>query len=222
MNLVVFDFCETLVNFQTANAFVNFVAERKKTWWSRFISKLEIVLMQSRFFAIVDRFFSKYNFSKRVNLMKIRGYKELDILNYANDYYNTIIRDNTLKLIVSELEKYVNQGDYVMIASGGYDVYLNKFAKDFGIKQVISTNIEFKKGKVSGFYVDGKDCLFDEKVIQLNQFLNKNDLKFDKKIVFTDSITDLPLLMWANEAYVVSNRTTQTWPGKYNFKEIVL
>jgi len=222
MNLVVFDFCETLVNFQTANAFIDFVVERKKTIWSRFIAVLEMVLLYSRFFAIVNKFFPKYNISKRVNLMKIRGISEIDIKNFAYNFHQNIINKSAIQPLIDELKRFVNNGDYVIIASGGYDVYLNLFATENKVKQIVSSKIEFNNGKASGFLLDGKDCLYEEKVIQLDKLIQTNNLEFQHKISYTDSITDLPLLKWSNQGIVVSKRRAQNWPHIYNFNEIVL
>lgn len=222
MNLVVFDFCETLVNFQTANAFIDFVVERKKTIWSRFLTSLEFIFVHSRIFAIVDRFLPKYNISKRVNLMKIRSISELEIKNFASDFYNTIINKSIIHFLFTELKKYVDNGDYVIIASGGYDVYLNLFAADNNVKNIVSSKIEFKNGKATGFLLNGKDCLYEEKVIQLDELIHTINLEFQNKISFTDSISDLPLLKWSNEGIVVSKGRSQNWPQIYNFKEIVL
>ena len=222
MNLVVFDFCETLVNFQTANAFIDFVVERKKTIWSRFIASLEMIFLHSRFFAVVDRFFPKYNISKRVNLMKIRGISEIDIKNFAINFHQNIINKRTIQPLLDELKRLVNNGDYVIIASGGYDVYLNLFASDYKVKYIVSSKIKFNNGKASGFLLDGKDCLYEEKVIQLDKLIHANNLEFQHKISYTDSITDLPLLKWSNEGIVVSKGKSQNWPHTYNLKEIVL
>ena len=222
MNLVVFDFCDTLVNFQTANAFIDFVVERKKTIWSRFITSLEMILLHSRFFSVVDRFFPKYNISKRVNLMKIRGISEIDINNFAINFHQNIINKRTIQPLLDELKRFVNNGDYVIIASGGYDVYLNLFAADYKVKHIVSSKIKFNNGKASGFLLDGKDCLYEEKVIQLDKLIHANNLEFQHKISYTDSISDLPLLKWSNEGIVVSKGNGQKWPQIFNFKEIVL
>jgi HAD superfamily hydrolase (TIGR01490 family) len=222
MNLVVFDFCETLVNFQTANAFIDFVVERKKTIWSRFIASLEMIFLHSRFFAVVDRFFPKYNISKRVNLMKIRGTSEIDIKNFAINFHQNTINKKTIQPLLDELKRFVNNGDYVIIASGGYDVYLNLFAADYKVKHIVSSKIKFNNGKASGFLLDGKDCLYEEKVIQLDKLIHANNLEFQHKISYTDSISDLPLLKWSNEGIVVSKGKSQNWPHTYNLKEIVL
>jgi HAD superfamily phosphoserine phosphatase-like hydrolase len=222
MNLVVFDFCETLVNLQTANAFIDFVVERKKTIWSRFIASLEMIFLHSRFFAVVDRFFPKYNISKRVNLMKIRGISEIDIKNFAYNFHQNIINKSAIQPLIDELKRFVNNGDYVIIASGGYDVYLNLFATDYKVKHIVSSKIKFNNGKASGFLLDGKDCLYEEKVIQLDKLIHANNLEFQHKISYTDSISDLPLLKWSNEGIVVSKGKSQNWPHTYNLKEIVL
>jgi phosphoserine phosphatase len=132
----------------TVRQFIDFVVERKKTIWSRFIASLEMIFLHSRFFAVVDRFFPKYNISKRVNLMKIRGISEIDIKNFAINFHQNTINKKTIQPLLDELKRFVNNGDYVIIASGGYDVYLNLFAADYKVKYIVSSKIKFNNGKI--------------------------------------------------------------------------
>ena len=54
-----------------------------------------------------------------------------------------------------------------------------------------------------------------------NQFLKYNAMLFSKSIAYSDSISDLPLLQWADEGVVVSRHKSQAWAKTYGFTEIV-
>jgi len=221
-NLVVFDFCETIVSKQTANNFINFIAERNKTKWSRIIGKLEYFLTQTRFFAIVDRMYPKLNLSKKINLLKIRGLIEVDLKTYANKYYKDFIVKNYNQVIIDAMKMYLSKNDsLVVIASGGYNPYLEIFCKEFNIYHLFSSKIECNNSKVTGFY-DGEDCMFEEKVKQLNSFIEINKLTFSNKIVYSDSISDLPLFKWSDIRYVISYNKSQNWPSTYDYNEIII
>lgn len=220
--LVVFDFCETIVSKQTANNFINYISSENKTKWSIFISKLEYFLTKTRFFAIVDRIYPKLNLSKKTNLFKIRGINEQDLKTYAKKYYKEFIVENYNQVIIDAMKMYLSQNDtLVVIASGGYNPYLEIFCKEFNIHHLFSSKIECKNLKVTGFN-KGEDCMFEEKVKQLNAFIEINKLTFGNKIVYSDSVSDLPLFKWGDISHVISYNKSQNWPLKYNYNEIII
>ena len=59
-NLVIFDFCETIANFQTADAFVEFVLTKKpKSWRNFYYEKIISFLKKNYIIAICYKFFPK-------------------------------------------------------------------------------------------------------------------------------------------------------------------
>ena len=112
------------------------------------------------------------------------------------------------------------QNDIVIIISGGYSPYIKVFAEQHGIKYFFATEIELSKNKVTGHF-SGKDCLNQQKVELLEQFLQDNPIQFSSSIAYSDSSSDLPLLKWVNEGYVVSKDSSQKWAFENKLKEII-
>jgi HAD superfamily phosphoserine phosphatase-like hydrolase len=116
--------------------------------------------------------------------------------------------------------KYVDNGAKIVVISGGYEIYLKHFFAEFPEVIVFGTKIEFKNGKLTGMF-DGKDCMFQEKVNILDRWIETSGQNMEKSVVFSDSISDLPLLKWANEGFVVSHKKEQNWAKMNNLKEII-
>ena len=78
MKLVIFDFCETLVNFQTADCFSRFVLEKESR---NFILKTDLLLDKMKFY----KFCSKFNLDscsqKKILLTNLNG------LNKEKEYF---------------------------------------------------------------------------------------------------------------------------------------
>jgi phosphoserine phosphatase len=107
-----------------------------------------------------------------------------------------------------------------VIASGGYLPYIKVFSQKHKIKHSFATQIDIKDKKITGQF-NGKDCLYNQKVILIEEFLNANPIKYASSVAYSDSITDLPLLQWADEGVVVSKHKSQDWAAKNNLKEII-
>lgn len=220
MNLVVFDFCETLVHFQTADRFVDYVIEKEKYnkyRWLRFVTR---VLSKLRVIAIVNKFSPELNLAKRLKLFQIRGVKSSRIEVLAKEFYEQELMTHLIAPLYDLLQHHINQNDYIMLISGGYSPYLKVFLEQHHLKKHFATEIEISDGKVTGFF-SGKDCLYAQKVVLLDQFLKDNAILFSKSIAYSDSISDLPLLQWADEGVVVSRHKPQLWAKTYGFTEIV-
>jgi HAD superfamily hydrolase (TIGR01490 family) len=220
MNLVVFDFCETLVDFQTADRFIDFVIAKEKYRKYRSVDFVTRILSKIRVIAIFNKFYPKLNLSKRLKLFQIRGVENATIEVLARDFYDQELMTNLISPLYELLQHHIEQNDYVMIISGGYAPYIRFFTEQHNLKKYFATEIGISDGKVTGFFL-GKDCLFEQKVILLNDFLTNSSILFAKSIAYSDSSSDLPLLQWADEGVVVSRHKPQPWAKTYGFKEIV-
>lgn len=213
-----FDFCETLVNFQTADAFVNYVRERTQKPRMLGLERIRIWLVRLKLIYILETLTGwNRSINKRLILFQLKGFGKERLNALARDYYETRIKPNAITELQNLLKELNGKGWDIVLVSGGYDIYLKFFAEEMGIKDVICSRIGYKNNICTGF-MQGLDCLNKNKVALLEQ---RYDNKKIKSISFSDSKTDIPFLSWTNEGYVISKNRHQSWVDNYNFKEIV-
>lgn len=219
MNLVVFDFCDTLVPFQSANSFVNFVVESSGSFARNFYLKIVYLLIRIKAVNFIERLGFE-NLSKKLILFSIRGLEKGALTSIAAEYYQQKIQPFLIDKTVQILKEYLDQKSRVIVVSGGYKIYIDHLKQTLGIEEVYASRLEYKNDKATGF-LDGADCLGAEKVRQLNELFPTKKL-FDNIVCVSDSITDLPMLQWGNHGIVISKARSQYWPGKYSFKEVIV
>jgi HAD superfamily phosphoserine phosphatase-like hydrolase len=218
--LVVFDFCETLVTFQTADKFVDFVIEKENYKKYSLLNIIKEVLTKLRLLAVVSILFPKLNLSKRLKLYQIKGVSRTTIDTLAIQYYNEILVQHKIIPLHELLLKHIDNQDHILIVSGGYAPYIKYFSEIYKLQYSFATEIEFHNNIATGMFF-GKDCLFNQKIVLMETYLKKNKILFDESTAYSDSITDLPLLRWADKAYVISKDKSQKWAIENGFNEII-
>ena len=217
--LVILDFCETLIKFQTADRFIDYVCAEKNVFLHRFISHTESFLKKIKFTSLIYKIFPKYNFNKRLKLLSITGIKK-DYLSLKAISYNEILLDNMILKMKEILTDSLKNNNIIIIVSGGYEIYLSKFSNLFNIKNFIGTKIGFKNNRATGL-IDGLDCMFENKITLLESYIKKNNLNYDTSVLYSDSITDISLFEWADEGYVVSKNYSKKWVKSQDLNEII-
>jgi HAD superfamily phosphoserine phosphatase-like hydrolase len=218
--LVVFDFCETLVTFQTADRFIDYILEKENYRKYSAIIKLTYILTKLRVLAIISKFFPELNLSKRLKLYQIKGISKNKIHSLAVSFYEEVLVHHKIKPLHELLLKHIDNQDHILIVSGGYAPYIKYFSEIYKLQYSFATEIEFHNNRATGMFF-GKDCLFNQKVVLIERYLKNNKILFDDSIAYSDSITDLPLLRWADKAYVVSKSKSQKWAIQNGFNEII-
>jgi len=218
-NIAFFDFCETLVNFQTADAFVDYVADRSQSIRMKKIESIRRWLYSHHIITMLTLLsFTRVSVNKKIKLFQLKGFSRSELEMYAMDYYINMIKPNIIQPVLMKMLHLQNLGYKIIIVSGGYDIYLKYFAKDYGIEHVISTRLGYNDNDCCTGRFDGIDCLYKNKVRLLNICFQKEKLY---SIAFSDSSSDIPFLSWADEGYVISKDRHQKWLDNYNFKEII-
>jgi len=215
--IIIFDFCETLVDFQTADAFVEYVCMHSDYYPIRLRMCINRILNKARILDVLEILTKwKKSYHKKACLWQIKGLSKRELEDLSLGYYEEKVRPHLIDKTNAILRDYLSQNVPVWIVSGGYDIYLQHFAREFGIGRIISSRLKFREGVFTGF-LDGLDCLHENKVRLLNQYLTK-----DVNILasYSDSITDIPILRIAEKSYVIS-RKHQEWINKYKFNEII-
>jgi HAD superfamily phosphoserine phosphatase-like hydrolase len=218
--LVIFDFCETLFDLQTADKFIDFVIENVKYRKYNFLTVLTNLLVKLRVFLIISILFPGANLLKRLKLYQLRGISQTTIQTLAIRYYEEILVHRKISILHEVLRKHIVSQDHILVVSGGYSPYVKYFSEVYKIQHFFATEIEFHNCRATGKF-NGSDCLNNQKVRLIEAYLKNYTLFFDETIAYSDSISDLPLLCWADQAYVVSKNISQKWSREYGFNEIV-
>jgi len=217
-----FDFCETLVNFQTADAFVDYIRSVKNSFYMRFLEIVLNVLKKIRIIAALNKLLPRSTIGKRIKLLQLRGLEYDELNKLAESYYRKLIRPGFIKPVITEMQKLKEQGYEICLVSAGYSTYLKYFAAEFQINHLIATEIKFNNsGKICKGSISGKDCIGIEKVHRLNSYFEVQDVNYHESISFSDSITDLPMLILTGKSIVVSRVRSQSWSQKNKFEEII-
>lgn len=217
-----FDFCETLVNFQTADAFVDFVRESNGNSCMKFLNSFLNVLKSVKIIAVLNKLFSNTSLEKRLKLLQLRrlGYEELNFM--AGLFYQNLIRPNLIGPLITELQRLRQHGYEVCLVSAGYSIYLKYFAEEYQIKHLISNEVKFSQHRNYCLgTILGRDCIHSEKVKRIETYYENQNIDFNKCISYSDSISDLPMLLLTGEGVVVSRGASQAWCNQYKLKEIV-
>lgn len=219
MNKVaLFDFCETIANFQTADAYVDFVRQNLNDKRMCRLERMQKCLRKLKLIQILDKLTNnRHSINKRIKLYQLKGHSLFKLQELAKAYYQEKIRPNFIPEILKKVQDLKERGYSVLVVSGGYDLYLRFFVEEFALTDLISTKIEFKDEVCTG-KLEGIDCLRGGKIEMLNHYF---DEKPDYSVAFSDSRSDLPMLLWAEKGVVVSQNRHQLWVENYKLEEII-
>ena len=219
VKVAIFDFCGTCVNFQTADAYIDYAT--KDFIDAKTLQKSEAKrkrLLKLRIIQLHDRFF-KSSLNKRIIAQRIKGMKYEDADKRAINYIKDKIEPALIKETIDLFKEYKSSGAYTLFISAAYDIYLSKFVQKYGFDGMVSTKLISKNGVMLGKIKD--DCVGKRKAKEAIKYLDNKFGKGNYEIVFSigDSKTDIPILELAQRKVVISTKH-QDWV-KENYEEII-
>ena len=203
--IVFLDFCDTVVDFQTADAFVNFC--KKRTTYRKFPYRFKIFLHKTRLYGLVDSFFKKDQLGKMLDLLCFSG-KERELIDkLAKEFYLEMIKPRFIQGVIEPVRKYIRDNYTVVIVSGGYDAYINYFASEFGIKYIVCNQFYYKKDIFKG-KIKEHDCMGQEKISRIKLLAEQEGLILDSDntVCFSDSESDIPLFKLCKKRFCVLSK----------------
>lgn len=203
MKVAIFDFCDTLVSFQTADEFIKFCAIRRNKVKFYF---LEVVRHILRKFRIL-----RGPANKKFLLRYIKGLKEDELDLLANDYFENRIKDKLLESTLECLRVLKSSGYKTIIISGGYECYIKKFAELFDCDEVIATEIEIIDGIATG-NIAGLDCMGVNKIYKLESVIDIQKINYDESYTFSDHDSDIYIFSLVKNRFVIRRQGyDQSW-----------
>jgi HAD superfamily hydrolase (TIGR01490 family) len=207
MRLAIFDFCDTLVNFQTANEFCRYVLKKESRYFYLTLDKFFEVCFVYR---IAAKLSVKRLSQKRMLLNGLKGMNMNKLESYGLSFVDDEIQKKIYIEVFERFKSHIDKKDCVVINSGGYDAYLKHFSDKFNIGYSFSTRFKYVENIFTG-QIEGQDCLGAEKVSRMKEteVLNKS---YNAIFVYSDSITDMPIFNLAtHKVAIIKQETIPVW-----------
>ena len=96
------------------------------------------------------------------------------------------------------VRSYIAEGNTVAIVTASAYLWVQPFANDLGVDQLIATKMDIREKGFTGKFI-GKNCNGKEKVRRVREVYNLSD--FDKVIAYGDTAGDKKMLEMADESH---------------------
>ncbi|MCC7331982.1 MAG: HAD-IB family hydrolase [Flavobacteriales bacterium] len=205
-NLVIFDFCDTLINGQSVNLFLNYLINQQ-------IFLYRIYLKFRKTFA---SYFIKGSKKKKEFILKpFKGKNRSYFLKNSHSFFINIIQNNLHQKIIAILKSHQEKNDRIIVVSGGFSIYLNEFEQYYNVKS-IGTELEFSNDIFLG-KIKNKECLNVEKINRLLELEGITIQELANATFYTDHKDDLPLLEIVKNGNIIKNKQDISWAkSKFN------
>ena len=140
--------------------------------------------------------------AKRV-LNWYRGRTEKELREEITDWFSERVRGHIGHAARSTVLAHRSSGDLVAIASGATRYACEPVALELGIEHIVCTELEVDEGRLTGNALPPL-CYGPGKLARANAFLATHGKKIEDATVYSDSITDLPILSAAGMPVVVN------------------
>jgi len=220
--IALFDFCQTLCDFETADPFVDYVKEHvDPTKRMLVISYLLSFFNRTGlniFFDVIGHIFH-YSINKKLLLLELKGIDKQKIDDLALGYYKSKIKPHLIPEMISILKTEKNRGSEIAIVSASYYPFLQLFCADFDVDYLVTNEFLYSKDNVFEGKICEKDCIYKNKVSRLRTVLR--DKSYIVVSSYGDSKSDSPILSIAEQGFVISHKYHKPWVEKTSFKEII-
>lgn len=189
--LVIFDFCDTLIGFQTWNAFLMWAYQK---YYGRKHKE-----------GLFVKIFKHYPFSYLFNyknylVTRIKWIPHNFILSNIDEFV-AVLKNNQNTIIVDALKRSIEEWADIVIASAWFMDYISVWSRRYLIKDVFATKLKVIDWLYT-WQLLWPDIFWEEKVNTIKKYY---DLSQYKEIrVYSDSFSDLPLFNIANKKYFVT------------------
>lgn len=208
--IALFDFCGTITNYQTLDPYLEYVVSREMPEKYKFICNpalkyvLGLISMTCRLFGVRRYFY------KRLLIKQMKGIPRDKLKAYGTEYYAQTVRKNLIGQTIELIRKCQKEGYYIVILSAGSDLYIEEFAREYGIDRIITATFGFDKQDIcTGELLS--ECIGKGKMRDLEKAEKTIPKPREWSLACSDSRSDLPMLNLCKKKVVVSHNRHQDW-----------
>jgi HAD superfamily hydrolase (TIGR01490 family) len=201
VKVAIFDFDDTIFRGQSHAYYFRFLKRNR-------LSLLKKFKFYWRFYVTNAKGTAREK--KEIGLNLIEGMNVEKIRTLTDEFYAKVIKKR-LNYSMIEFVDFLKEKDYfIILASGGFDVYLNRFVSEFKFDMVITSNVLFMNNVCMG-KIYGEECLGKEKSRLVVESLNGYDVDWSRSIVVSDHKSDMPIFNLAANKLVVDFGQDISW-----------
>ena len=133
-------------------------------------------------------------------------------LNYLDEeeiknFTEGLIQHYLLEEAYNMMKDLKKDGYMIVLISASPICYMKYFKQLEEVDEVLGTVMK-KRGSRYTNKIIGENCKGKEKVRRIEEWINERNLKINlfETRAFSDSMSDIPILEWANKGYIVNNR----------------
>ncbi|GAD17793.1 HAD-IB family hydrolase [Helicobacter fennelliae] len=210
--LALFDFCETLVDFQSAARYLELVAQKKTrhklhNLYTKISNKSKNIL----------RKFIHLPPKQQVRYEVLKGLSVSDAQCIAKEFVTNELLPRVNPKVIERLQYHQRNKHTIVIVSGGFEIYIKLFAQHFGITHVVAVALEECNGYLSG-NIDGIHTMEHRKLYKLIECINVSEFDLQKSYAYSDCSSDIPLLSFVGHGIVIECGKDTQWANILGFE----
>jgi len=186
----VYDYCETLVSFQTANEFIfQYVKHNLNT-----LSRVKAYLLVNL------EVFKRQR--KCLLLQLLKGQRREDIELFSKYYTEQWLQKHLNEKVIADLVEKKKKGYTVVIISAGFSVYIESHNEFINADVIIANDFVYESGIFNGT-ITRKDCHGEEKLNRLDDIVGLENIDLENSYFFSDCLSDLPLFEVFGNRFII-------------------
>ena len=133
----------------------------------------------------------------------LRGKPEQEMIDECESWFRSHVLPHVADEGRGAVERHKTAGDLVAIVTGATPYVARPLARMLGIDHVVASELEVVDGRFTGRPVEPL-CYGEGKVVRAERLAREHAFALDEAVFYTDSLTDLPLLLRVGDRVVVN------------------
>lgn len=142
--------------------------------------------------------------SKEIHLSFLKGFSKNEFNAFINDYYQNQFKKVLLLEGINKIKELHDEGFTIILSSASPEFYLEKLYEFPEITKIMGSKFSFSKDGLFESKMIGNNNKGSEKVKRLFEYIPKEDIDLENSLMFSDSLSDSPLLELVGKGYLIN------------------